>query len=86
MASDEDIKLAILRKMVRNCFIGGKHTSIENIPKGFPKNERGRVMKIAQRMAREYFIVKPKPDSLHVSLNPRILPRVFQEISYEETG
>jgi hypothetical protein len=82
-STDEEIKLTILRKMVRHGFIGGKHTSIENLPKGFPKNERSRVIKIVKKMAMEYFIVKPKPDALHVSIDPRILARVFEEIRDE---
>jgi hypothetical protein len=84
VSDDERIKLTILRKMVRLGFIGGKHTSIKNLPKGFPKSERGRVANVVRKMATEYFIVKRKPDSLHVSLNPRILYKVFQEIENEE--
>jgi hypothetical protein len=84
VSDDERIKLTILRKMVRLGFIGGKHTSIENLPKGFPKSERGCVANVVRKMAKEYFIVKRKPDSLHVSLNPRILYKVFQEIENEE--
>ena len=43
--TDDEIRKAILRKMLRQGFIGGKHTAIENLPKGLPddkktKNER----------------------------------------------
>jgi hypothetical protein len=85
LATDEDIKRTILRKMVRHEYIGGKHTSIENLPKGFPKSERARVLKIAKRMLKEgYFIPKRKPDALHVSLNPRILSQIKYEIESNE--
>lgn len=85
MATDEDIKRTILRKMLRHGYIGGKHTSIKNLPKGFPKSERNRVMQIAKRMLKEgYFIPRPKPDGLHVSLNPRILSQIRYEIESEE--
>jgi len=85
LATDEEIKRTVLRKMLRHAYIGGKHTSIKNLPKGFPKNERARVIQIASKMIKEgYFILRQKPDSLHVSLNPRILPEVRQEIESEE--
>ena len=85
MPTDEAIKLAVLRKMLRHEYIGERHTSVDNLPKGFPKSERGSVKKVVQQMAREgYFIVRPKPDSIHVSLDPRILPQVKREIESEE--
>jgi len=84
LATDENIKLAILRKMLRLEYIGGKHTSIENLPKGFPKHERGRVMKIAHKMLKEgYFIVTQKPDGPHVSINPRVLSKIKYEIGQD---
>ena len=85
MVTDEDIKRTLLRKMLRLEYIGRRHTSIENLPKGFPKNERGRVMKIAWGMLKDgYFIRKSKPDSVHVSLDPRILGSIRQEIESED--
>lgn len=85
LTTDKDIKVAILRKMLRHEYIGGRHTSIKNLPKGFPKSDRNQVMDVAQRMVKEgYFIVRPKPDSLHVSLDPRILHHIKQEIESHE--
>ena len=86
MATDTDIKRTILRKMLRHGYIGGKHTSIDNLPKGFPKSERGRVMMIVQIMLKQgYFIKRRKPDALHVSLNPRVLSQVKTEIESERS-
>ena len=85
MATDEDIRRTILRKMLRLGYIGGRHTSIDNLPKGFPKSERGRVKMVVQIMIKEgYFVVRRKPDALHVSLNPKILSQVKYEIESEE--
>lgn len=85
LATDEEIKRTILRKMLRLEYIGGRHTSINNLPKGFPKSERGRVAQIAEKMLKEgFFIVRPKRDSLHVSLDPSILPQVKREIESGE--
>lgn len=70
--------------MLRLEFIGGRHTSVDNLPKGFPPSERGRVKKVIQQMNREgYFIARPKPDSIHVSLDPRVLTQVKREIESE---
>jgi hypothetical protein len=81
LATDDDIRRTILRKMLRLEYIGGRHTSIENLPKGFPKHERGRVMKVARMMLKEgYFIAKQKPDGLHVSLDPRVLKEIKSEV------
>jgi hypothetical protein len=85
LITDDDIKRTILRKMLRLEYIGGRHTSIDNLPKGFPKSERGKVAQVTEKMLKEgYFIVRPKRDSLHVSLDPNILPQVKREIESEE--
>jgi len=36
-----EVEKAILEKMLLDKIIGGKHTSADNIPKGFPKHLRG---------------------------------------------
>ena len=69
--------------MLRQGFIGGKHTSIENLPKGLPndKKTKKRAIKIINQLMKEgFFIAKPKPDELHLSLQPKMLPRVKEEI------
>jgi hypothetical protein len=85
MINEKVIRHTILRKLLRLGYIGGKHTSLDNVPKGFPRSERKNVLKVAQKMIKEgYFVVKPKPDSLHISLDPSLLPRIRQEIESEE--
>lgn len=82
VATDKQMRQAILRKMLYHDFIGAKHTSIENLPKGLPRDAHKRATKIvAQLMKEGYFILKPKPDALHVSLEPKMLPQVKKEIS-----
>jgi len=70
---------AILQKMLFEHVIGGKHTSADNIPKGFPKNERGEIKKALKNLIREGYVV-PKITSygLEVSLNPRRLAEIHQ--------
>lgn len=67
----------ILEKMLRHGFVGGKHTNIENIPRGKPKDEYRVIMAEVKALLKEgFFIPKPKPDGLHISLNPRRLREI----------
>jgi hypothetical protein len=84
MPTDQQIRQTILRKMLYHGFIGGKHTSIENLPKGLPKDVQKRAEEIVDDLRKEgYFILKPKSDALHVSLNPKMLSQVKKEIQQE---
>lgn len=67
----------ILKKMLDYRFIGEKHTSADNIPKGFAKSERGDVKKALKKLIREGYVV-PKITSygLEVSLNPRRIAEI----------
>lgn len=72
--------------MLRQAFIGAKHTSVENLPKGLPDDNdtKKRATKIIKKLVNEgYFILKPKPDALHVSLAPKMLAKVKAEIQEE---
>jgi hypothetical protein len=81
MPTDEQIRQALFRKMLYQGYIGGKHTSYENLPKGFPRDIKKRVEKVVDNLIKEgYFIVKPKPDSYHLSLDPKRLTQVKREI------
>lgn len=81
LPNEDDIKIDILRKMLRLEYIGGRHTSEKNLPKGFPKSEWKRVRKVIEHLSKEgYFIHKPKKDSIHVSLNPDKIHQIKKEI------
>jgi hypothetical protein len=64
-----EIEKKILMKMFYGRFIGERHTSEDNIPKGFPKHERGNVKKALKNLKRHGYIV-PKITSygMEVSL------------------
>ncbi len=68
---------AILRKMYFDKIIGGKHTAIEHLKKGFPSHLRGDVDDEVKGLIRNGFIL-PKTTSygLQVSLNPRMIPEI----------
>jgi len=72
----------ILEKMLRHGFVGGKHTNIQNIPKGRPKGEYNSIQAEIDVMRKEgYFIIRPKGDGLHISLNPRKMDEIAQELN-----
>jgi len=70
--SPAEIRYRIVRKMVRHKYWGRKHTSIKNIPKGFPLELRRDVIVQVKKLIREGIILtKPTHYGLEVSLNPR---------------
>lgn len=72
-----DVEKTILRKLLTDRFIGRRHTSIDNVPKGFPKHLRGEVKKATRRLIKEGFIIaKPTAYGLQVSLNPRKIAEI----------
>jgi hypothetical protein len=57
--------------MMRHGYIGGRHTSADNIPKGFSKHLRGDVKKALKKLnKKDYLIVKPTGYGLEISLKP----------------
>jgi len=63
--------------MLRHGFVGGKHTNINNIPKGKPRSEYAELLEEVHALRREgFFILTPKPDGLHISLDPRRLREI----------
>lgn len=72
-----DFKKVILRKLHRQCMIGGKHTAVENLTKGLPKHAIGEAKKAVTELMKEGFIMrKPTSYGLQVSLNPTKLKEI----------
>ncbi len=70
--NEHEITAALLRKLVYLGKWGGSHTSIDNLPKGFPKEVRGTVKELAKELIkREFLLAKPTSYGLEVSLNPK---------------
>jgi len=53
MWSDEEIKGKILHKLTRLGKFKHSHTSIDNLPKGFPQDIRHRVKQMAKELKKE---------------------------------
>ncbi|MBS7615533.1 hypothetical protein KEJ18_07405 [Candidatus Bathyarchaeota archaeon] len=71
------LEKTILEKMMRHQYIGVRHTSIDNLPKGFPKHLRKDVLKVAKALIKEgYLLAKPTSYGLEVSINPNKLKEI----------
>jgi ribosomal protein S8 len=68
------IEKAILAKMYRHGYIGGKHTSEDNIPKGLPKHMHGEVKKSLKNLIRQGYVSY----GLEVSLNSARISEIKQ--------
>ena len=70
-------KAKILERLVRHHFIGGKHTDINNLRKGFEKSRYREIDSIIEELIRSNFlIVKVTGYGKHISLNPTMLGEV----------
>lgn len=66
------LKGFIVKKLHHHCYIGGRHTDVENLKKGLPGHFKGDVKDAVKELIKEEIIItKPTSYGLHVSLNPR---------------
>ncbi len=66
------LEYLIIYKMYSASYIGGRHTSEDNIPKGFPKHMRGEVKKALESLIKKGVIIrKPTSYGNQVMINPR---------------
>ncbi|MBU2639346.1 MAG: hypothetical protein KKG75_01420 [Nanoarchaeota archaeon] len=67
---DEEIKGKILHKLTRLGKFKHSHTSIDNLPKGFPKDIRGKVKDLVDELIKEnILLVKPTNYGKEISVN-----------------
>lgn len=70
MWADDEIKGKILHKLTRLGKFKHSHTSINNLPKGFPKDLRGRVKGMVKELVKERILLtKPTSYGLEISIN-----------------
>jgi SOS-response transcriptional repressor LexA len=68
---------AVLEKLYKLRYIGGRHTSIKNVMKGFPKHAKKDIRKAVKALIREgYILSKPTSYGLEISLNPRMIAEI----------
>ncbi|MCX6741582.1 MAG: hypothetical protein NTX24_00175 [Candidatus Pacearchaeota archaeon] len=78
------VRKAILKKLFKHRFVGGRHTELRNVVKGFPPNLIKDFKEEIRNLIREGFLTSKKSTGeIHISLNPRMLNEIRKEISEE---
>ena len=61
----------VIYKLTIKGYIGNRHTSEDNVPKGFPKHERGKIKDALHSLIKKGIVIyKPTSYGKEVSLNP----------------
>ncbi len=82
MWTDEEIKGKILHKMTRMGKFHHSHTSIDNLPKGFPVEVRGRVKDMSKELKKEGILLsKPTSYGEEVSINSMFKDKILSYIN-----
>jgi len=78
---EKQLEKDLLRKLLHHKYIGAKHTSIDNLPKSFPKYLRGEIKKAIKDLIKKGFLLlKPTSYGLEVSVNPNKLEEISKII------
>ena len=76
------IRKAILKKLFRHRYIGGRHTEIRNAIKSFPPFLLKEAKKEIKNLINEnYLLSKMSTGEIHISLNPRKINEIIKEIN-----
>ena len=79
--TDDEIKGKILHKLTRLGKFKHSHTSIDNLPKGFPGDLRGRVKEMIKELIKERLLFsKPTSYGLEVSINLEMKEKIMEYI------
>lgn len=82
MWTDDEIKGKILHKMTRMGKFHHSHTSIDNIPKGFPMEVRGRVKDMTKELKKEGILIsKPTNYGEEVSIDSAYRDKIISYIN-----
>ena len=79
--TSDEIKGKILHKLTRLGKFKHSHTSIDNLPKGFPKDIRGKVKSNVQELIKEKILfTKPTSYGVEVSINTQKRDKIMYYI------
>lgn len=82
MWTDDEIKGKILHKLTRLGKFSHSHTSIDNLPKGFPSDIRGKVKDMINELKKEGLLFSKKTSyGEEVSINPELKERIMNYIN-----
>jgi hypothetical protein len=80
----DDVRIAILRKLLYDNRIGAKHISLENLKTGFPSHIKGDVDKKLKKLVKENLILyHPTSYGPQYALNPQRLQEVIGMLNKE---
>ena len=80
--ADDEIKGKILHKLTRLGKFKHSHTSIDNLPRGFPPEIRGRVKDMAKELKKESILFsKPTNYGEEVSINSEMKEKIIYYIN-----
>ncbi|MBS3097501.1 hypothetical protein J4209_01750 [Candidatus Woesearchaeota archaeon] len=81
MWADDEIKGKILHKLIRLGKFRHSHTAVDNLPKGFPKEIRGKVKEMVDELKKEQILfIKPTSYGEEVSINTEKRERIMHYI------
>ena len=82
MWTNNEIKGKILHKLTRLGKFKHSHTSIDNLPKGFPADIRGKVKDCVKELIKEDILfVKPTSYGKEVSVNTKNIKKIMSYIN-----
>ncbi|NOQ38298.1 hypothetical protein GQ472_05395 [archaeon] len=80
--TDKEIKGKILHKLTRLGKFKHSHTSIDNLPKGFPADIRGKVKNCVKELIREDILFrKPTSYGMEISVNTKNKEKIMDYIN-----
>lgn len=81
MINREELEARILHKLARQRRWGGKHTSFDNLQKGFPSHIGKQVKDIGRELLKANLLLsKPTAYGLEICLNPRMKKEIIELI------
>ena len=81
MWANDEIKGKILHKLTRMGKFQHSHTSIDNLPKGFPSDIRGKVKDLVKELKKEGILIsKPTSYGEEVSINVEMKEKIMYYI------
>lgn len=72
-----NLRIKILFNLLWSGYIGGRHTSVDNVIKNFPRSERKKARKTLRKCYNDGFLIlKPTHYGQEVSINPRMIKEI----------
>ena len=81
MWTDDEVKGKVLHKLTRMGKFEHSHTSIDNLPKGFPSDLKGRVKDLVKELKKEKILIsKPTNYGEEISINVEMKEKIMHYI------